>query len=327
MAASRPHLSAVIPVYGCEPCLRALHERLTASLQQVTDDYEIVLVEDRGPDGSWAVLQELAAADPRVVAVRFSRNFGQHAAITAGLAEARGDWVVILDCDLQDPPEEIPRLYAKAHEDDGHDVVFARRKAKPTSLMRRATARAYFRGMNLFTGTDIDGEYGTFSLISRKVVDSYLRFKDQDRHYLFIIYWLGFDHAAIDYTPSARFAGQSSYSFRKLIQHGMNGVFFQTTVLLRWIVYFGFALACIGALFSTYLVIRRLTGSAFPGFTSLAVLFLTVGGFIIFSTGITGLYIGKVFEQVKSRPLYIIDRRVSAVDEREQAEERSRAAA
>jgi dolichol-phosphate mannosyltransferase len=285
-----------------------LYERVTKALEPLVDDFELVFVDDRGGDGAWQAISELSRRDARARGVRLSRNFGQHAAITAGLAAARGEWVVVMDCDLQDPPEEIPRLWAKAAE--GYDIVYARRKSKPTSFVRRLTARLYFKGMNLFTGAGIQGEYGSFSLISRDVVDGFLRFRDQDRHYLFILHWLGFDWAAVDYQPATRHEGNSSYSLSSLIKHGLNGMFFQTTVLLRWIVYFGFLLSTLGALLAVYFVVARLTGSAYPGWTSIAVIMLLASGFIIVSTGITGLYIGKVFEQVKDRPLFVVDREI-----------------
>ena len=299
-----PEISVVVPVFRCTPCLRPLHERLVAALEATVERFEIILVDDCGGEGAWAAIEGLAASDDRVRGVRLSRNFGQHVAITAGLTEARGAWAVVMDCDLQDPPEEIPRLYAKARE--GYDIVYGRRRSKPAPLMRRLTARLYFKALNVFTGAGLEGEFGSFSLISRKVIDGFLRFRDRDRHYIFILHWLGFDWAAVDYTPAARHAGKSSYSFAKLVKHALDGVFFQTTVLLRWIVYLGFVLAALGALFAAYLTVARLTGTAFPGWTSIAVITLLGTGFIITTTGITGLYIGKVFEQVKDRPLFIV---------------------
>jgi dolichol-phosphate mannosyltransferase len=293
-----------------------LHARLVDSLESVVDDFEIVLVDDRGGDGAWEAIQVLAERDKRVRGIRLSRNFGQHVAITAGLTAARGDWVVVMDCDLQDPPEEIPRLYVKARE--GFDIVYGRRKRKPTSLYRRLTARLYFKALNVFTGAGVQGEFGSFSMISRKVVDGFLRFRDRDRHYILILHWLGFDWAAVDYTPATRHAGESSYSFGRLLKHALDGVFFQTTVLLRWIVYLGFALASLGTVFAAYLAIARLSGTAFPGWTSIVVIMLLGVGFIIITTGITGLYIGKVFDQVKDRPLFIVDTTTDAGDPRDE---------
>lgn len=301
-------LSIVVPVYRCTPCLPALHGRIAKALEGLVESFELILVDDRGGDGAWEAITELSRLDPRVRGVRLSRNFGQHAAITAGLAAARGRGAIVMDCDLQDPPEEIAALLAKARE--GYDIVYGRRKVKQTSGVRRLSGRAYFKLMSVFTGTEMHGEYGTFSYISRTVIDGFLRFRDKDRHYLFILNWLGFEFAEVEYEPSVRFAGSSSYSLRTLIAHGLDGIFFQTTVLLRWIVYFGFMLATVGALASVYLVVARVTGSAYPGWTSIAVIMLLGCGFMITSTGITGLYIGKVFEQVKDRPLFVVDREV-----------------
>lgn len=300
-------LSVVVAVYRCADCLGALHERLVKALEGLVDSFEIVFVDDRSPDDAWDVLRRLSSEDSRVRALRLSRNFGQHAAITAGLAESKGRWIVVMDCDLQDPPEEIPRLYERAIQ--GHDIVFARRKRRRDGAFRRAAARVYFGLMNRFVGTDIQGEYGTFSVISRPVRDAYLSIGDQGRHYLFILYWLGFEQTAVDVPHASRHAGKSSYTFTKLIRHAVDGVFFQTTVLLRWIVYFGFIVALAGVLLAGLFALILVFGDPYPGWTSLAVLILIVGGFIIMSTGVTGLYIGKIFDQVKDRPLYVVAER------------------
>jgi dolichol-phosphate mannosyltransferase len=303
-------LSVVIPVYGCESCLWALHERLTETLSTVTARYELVFVDDRSPDDSWSTLRDLASRDSHVKAIRLSRNFGQHPAITAGLAETTGRWVVVMDCDLQDPPEEIPRLYATAKH--GHDIVFARRKRRHHSLFRRASAAAYARVMNLFLGTSIEGEYGAFSIISRKVVAEFLGLRDRDRHYLLILSWLGFSHTSIEVEHGSRHSGRSAYSIPALVRHALDGVFFQTTTLLRWIVYAGLVVALLGFGLALELVVVYLFGADPPsGYTSLAVLVLLSTGSILVSLGVTGLYLGKVFEQVKGRPLYIVDERVA----------------
>jgi dolichol-phosphate mannosyltransferase len=302
-------LSVVIPVYGCADCLEVLHSRLVAALERCTGKFEIILVDDCAADDAWSVIRRLANADRRVRGIRLSRNFGQHAAITAGLAECRGARAVVMDCDLQDPPEVIPQLYQKAL--DGHDIVLARRKRKQQSLFRRAAAALYWRALAALSGRRFDGEFGAFSVVSRAVIEAYLRFQDRDRHYLFILYWLGFDTATIEYQHAERHSGTSSYSLRALLRHAFNGMVFQTTTVLRWIVYFGFAVSAAGALLAGALVYLAFTRTPPPGWTSLAVLVLVIGGFIIMSTGITGLYIGKIFEQVKGRPLYVIDKRIN----------------
>jgi dolichol-phosphate mannosyltransferase len=311
LANAAPELSVVVPVYNCGPCLRDLHARLRASVSSISPEFELVFVEDRGGDDSWRLLVDLARHDPAVRAFRLSRNFGQHAAITAGLAQSRGRWVVVMDCDLQDPPEEIPRLYEAARQ--GHEVVFARRRHKRQGIGRRLAARTYFALLRLFTHRTFEGEYGSFSIISRKVVESFLLFRDQDRHYLFILDWLGFRATSIEYDHAERLAGGSSYTLKALLVHALNGIFAQTTVFLRWIVYLGFAISLSGLALAGFFVQQYFVHSTVPaGFTSLAVLVLFVGGVSILTTGVAGLYVGKIFEQVKGRPLFVIDESVGA---------------
>jgi dolichol-phosphate mannosyltransferase len=300
------HLGVVIPVYGCADCLAALTERLSKSLESITPDWEIVYVDDRSPDGSWDRLVEICRFDPRIRALRLSRNFGQHAAITAGLAHSRADWTVVMDCDLQDPPEEIPRLYAKAQED--FDMVLTTRGHRAQSRFRRLAGRLYFKARNLFFKTDMETEYSTLSILSRKVVDAFLSVRDRDRQYMLILNWLGFKHTVLEIEHAERHAGRSSYTFGGLIRVALDGVFFQTTVLLRWIVYLGFCIAFLGALAAGVVLYEYFFEHPLPGWTSLSVLILLIGGFIIISTGVSALYVGKVFEQVKDRPLYVIDR-------------------
>jgi polyisoprenyl-phosphate glycosyltransferase len=298
-------VSVVVPVYGCRDCLQELHRRLTGALRQLSSDYELIFVDDRSPDGSWPVLKTIAAADPRVKAIRLSRNFGQHNAITAGLAASQGKWTVVMDCDLQDPPEEIARLYGTATQ--GYDMVLARRAVRSTSELRQLLARAYFWLLNTFAGTQIDSSYGTFSILSRKVVDAYLSLGDRDRHYLFVLRWLGFQQGTIEFQQDPRASGESSYTMLRLLRHAVRGVVFQTSNVLLYIVCLGFLIAAGGVVLALYFVYLVVTQHPPPGWTSIMVLLLVLGGFIIVSTGVTGLYIGRVFEQVKGRPLYVID--------------------
>ena len=303
-------LSIVVPVYGCADCLQTLHQRLVRTLEGLVGSFEIVLVDDCARDGAWDLIRRLGEQDRRVRGIRLSRNFGQHAAITAGLAECSGQRAVVMDCDLQDPPEAIPSLLHAALA--GPDIVLARRKRKQHSLFRRMAATTYFRALGALSGRRFEGEFGAFSIISRPVIDAFLRFRDRDRHYLFILYWLGFDTASIDYEHAPRHSGASSYSMRALLRHALDGLVFQTTTLLRWIIYLGFLVSTAGVLLAGYLLYVYLARTPPPGWTSLAVLILILGGFIIISTGVTGLYIGKIFEQVKDRPLYVIDKRINA---------------
>jgi glycosyltransferase involved in cell wall biosynthesis len=298
-------ISVVIPVFKCAECLRHLQERLDSALAQIPGEHEIILVDDRSPDESWEILREIAAEDDSVRLIRLSRNFGQHAAITAGIEFARGRWIVVMDCDLQDPPEEIPRLYARALE--GAEIVYARRTARRGPWFRRLASRVYFRLLNASLGTDFDPEYGNFTIISRKVRDAFLRFRDKDRHYLMILRWLGYEHASIDVAHAERYAGESAYTLGTLIRFAMDGLFFQSTTLLRWSTYVGFVASLCGVVLAGFFVVNYFLENTYPGWTSLAVLLLVIGGLTITTVGVAGLYIGKIFTQVKDRPLYVVD--------------------
>ncbi|HEX5246672.1 MAG TPA: glycosyltransferase family 2 protein [Gaiellaceae bacterium] len=304
-------LSVVVPVYGCAACLSALHERLCAALGEITDDFEIVYVDDRSPDGAWDVLRELAAGqDCATKVVRLSRNFGQSIAITAGIAEAVGEWIVLIDCDLQDDPADIAALYREARA--GHEIVFSRRSNRDEGWFRRVAARAYFRVRNRLLDLDMDTEHGSLMLFSRRVAGAYLQVQDRDRHHALILHWLGFDPAYVDVRRGPRYQGRSAYTLRTLLASAFDGLFFQTSVLLRWIVYSGFAVVALGILLAAALVTLSFAAHPPPGWTSLAVLILVIGGFIILSSGVGALYIGKIFNQVKARPLYVIDETLDA---------------
>jgi dolichol-phosphate mannosyltransferase len=297
-----PELSVVIPAYRCADCLSALVQRLRASLAPLTDDFELVIVDDRSPDGGWDVLGRLAREEPRLRAFRLSRNFGQHAAITAGLSAARGRWIVVMDCDLQEPPELIPQLYAKAQE--GYDIVRTRRRGRRHSVARRWASRIYRR---LFL--DAGGvEYSTLSMISRKVADAFLSLGDRDREYLLVLDWLGFSSTTLEFEHAERHAGESSYSLRHLLRVAFDGMFFRTTVLLRLIVAIGILIAMGGLGLGVFYIYDKLVAdSAPPGYTSIAVLVLLMSSVMIISLGVVGLYVGRIFEQVKSRPLFVVD--------------------
>jgi dolichol-phosphate mannosyltransferase len=297
-------LSVVVPVYGCAGCLKALHERLTRAVPQAVSDYELVFVDDRSIDGGWEVLQRLAGTDPRVRAFRLSRNFGQDAAITAGLAQARGAWAVVMDCDLQEAPEDIPRLWAAAGE--GYDVVRTIRRGWRHSGFRRFTSRLYRR---LTLEADTRPDYSNLSLISRRVIDAFLRLRDRDREYMIALDWLGFDSTSIEIEHHERHAGESGYTFERLVRVALDGMFFRTTVLLKLVVLVGFIVALAGIALAVFEIADYFLepDKTVPGYTSLAVLVLLLAGFIIVSVGVVGLYVGRIFEQVKDRPLFLID--------------------
>ncbi len=279
---------------------------MTRCVSEVTDSYELVLVDDRSVDDGWSVLQRLARADGRVRALRLSRNFGQDAAITAGLSEARGRRVVVMDCDLQEAPEDIPRLWAAA--DEGYDVVRTIRRGRRHPPLKRWASRLYRR---LTLETDTSPDYSTLSLMSRRVVDAFLRLRDKDREYMIALDWLGFDATTIEIDHAERYEGKSAYTLGRLFRVALDGMFFRSTVLLRVVVLVGFAVALIGVIVAGFEIADYFAapGQSVPGYTSLAVLVLVLAGFIIVSVGVVGLYVGRIFEQVKDRPLFLIDAR------------------
>lgn len=304
-------LSVVVPVYGCADCLVALHARLTDSVRTITDRYELVFVDDRSVDDGWAVLVRLAREDPRVRAFRLSRNFGQDAAITAGLTQAAGEWTVVMDCDLQEAPEDIPRLWAAAGE--GYDIVRTVRRGWHHSAFRRATSRVYRR---LTLETDVRPDYSNLSLLSRRVVNAFLRLKDRDREYMIALDWLGFDSTQVEIEHHERHAGESGYTLQRLVRVALDGMFFRSTVLLRLVVLLGFVVAFAGIVVAAFEVADYFLEpeKSVPGYTSLAVLLLVLAGFIIVSVGVVGLYVGRIFEQVKNRPLFLIDRQAAGTE-------------
>lgn len=298
-------ISVVVPVYGYAGCLAELCERLHSTLRKLTASYEVILVDDRGPDDAWSVIQEQASRSAEVRGIRLSRNFGQHAAIAAGLTVSRGEWVAVLDCDLQDPPEAIARLYEEAT--GGADIVFARRRQRTESALRQTVSRAYFRILNMLSDQAVDGREGSLSLFSRKVASSYLAVADQDRHHVMLLNWLGYRRATIEYDQEPRRGGKSSYGLSALLDSAICGLFFSSAKLLRLIVYAGALFAVAGFLLAIALVIRRYALYTAPGWTSIIVVELIVGGAILLSVGTVGMYIGRIFDQVRQRPLFIID--------------------
>lgn len=300
-----PHLSVVIPVYKAEGCLEELYRRLKASLETITADFEIVLVEDCGGDRSWPMIVDLAQGDARVKGIQFSRNFGQHYGITAGLDHCDGDWVVVMDCDLQDRPEEIPRLYAKAQE--GYDVVLARRGQRNDPPLKRLTSWLYYMIFNYFADMNYDGETGNFRIISRKVVVSFRAMREQLRFFGGLVAWMGFPTASIDVQHDERFAGQTSYSFRKLWKLASETIIAYSDKPLRLAIRFGFAISALAFAYGSYIVFRAIFhGASILGWSSLIVSLYFLGGIIISILGVLGVYLGKTFDETKGRPLYII---------------------
>lgn len=299
------HISVVIPVYRAEACLEELYRRLRTVLEPVSTDFEIVLVEDCGGDGSWQLIRDLARRDSRVKGIQFSRNFGQHYGITAGLDHCDGDWVVVMDCDLQDRPEEIPRLYAKAQE--GFDVVFARRGKRSDPPLKRMASWLFYRLFSWLADIDYDGQSGNFCVVSRKVVANFRGMREQLRFFGALTHWMGFPTAYVDVQHDERYAGDSTYTFGKLWKLASSAVVAYSDKPLRMSIRLGFILASCAMLYGIYILLHALLyGSAVTGWSSLIVSIYFIGGIIIGILGIIGIYLGKTFDESKKRPLYII---------------------
>ena len=300
-----PHISVVIPVYKADGCLEELYRRLNISLETITSDYEILLVEDCGGDKSWQMIIGFAERDDRVKGIQFSRNFGQHYGITAGLDYCDGDWIVVMDCDLQDRPEEIPRLYNKAQE--GYDVVLARRGHRKDYVGKRLTSWLYYKVFNYLSDMNYDREAGNFRIVSRKVVDSFRRMRERLRFFGGLVSWMGFPTASIDVQHDERFTGQTSYTFSKLWSLASETIIAYSDKPLRLAIRFGFIISSLAFIYGTYVVYSAIAGDVpIVGWSSLIVSLYFLGGIIISTLGILGVYLGKAFDEIKRRPLYII---------------------
>ncbi|GEM_PF-68492 len=299
------HISVVIPVYKAEGCLRELYQRLKAVLELISKDFEIVLVEDCGGDRSWEIIQALAQEDSRVKGIQFSRNFGQHYGITAGLDHCHGDWIVVMDCDLQDRPEEIPRLYARAQE--GYDVVLARRRKRQDAIGKRLTSWLFYKTFNYLADVKYDAQVGNFRILSRNVIQNFCLMREQLRFFGGLVDWMGFPTASIEVEHNSRFEGKSTYTFAKLWKLAIDTILAYSDKPLRLSIKFGFAISCFAFIYGSYIFLWAVVhGSTVTGWSSLIVSIYFLSGVIISVLGIIGVYLGKTFDESKKRPLYVI---------------------
>ncbi len=299
------HISVISPVYGSKASLPTLYARLCRALSALTGNFEIILVNDGCPQDSWTVITKLCAEDSRVRGINLSRNFGQHAAITAGLDHAKGDWVVVMDCDLQDQPEEIPKLYAKAQE--GYDVVFGERSKRHDPLFKQFFSRAYKATFGYLSGIKRDADHGNFGIFSRKVIESVKQYREQSRGFATFISMVGFKKTAIPINHSPRFEGKSSYNFAKNMNLAVDLIIAHSNKPLKLSINLGFFISLFSVLYACWLVIRYLIYAIpVPGWTSLMVAMFFMFGLMFALLGIVGLYVGKVFDETKHRPLYFI---------------------
>jgi len=301
-------INVVVPLYREESLVGELHSRVTKALKKISTSYKIILVDDGSDDLTWQKISEIAKKDKKVQGVRLSRNFGHHYALTAGLHETDADWIVVMDGDLQDRPEVIPDLWNKAQE--GYDVVFVSRMRRPEGLIYRAAQKLFYAGLRRLSGIKFDSTQANFSIVSRKVIDAYKAFGENARFYNSTITWLGFNRASVSAEHGTRHSGRPSYTLKKRFQLAGDIIFSFSERPLKFSIYLGLVMAALAFSYLFWVLIGAITwGFTVEGWSSvMAGIFLT-GGIILVVLGITGIYIGRIFREVKNRPLYVIGER------------------
>jgi dolichol-phosphate mannosyltransferase len=308
------HISVISPVYRAELIVDELVKRITVAVSAITDKYEIILVEDCGPDKSWAKIQEQCSKDNHVTGIKLSRNFGQHHAITAGLDHSNGDWIVVMDCDLQDQPEEIPNLYRKAME--GYDIVYARRKDRKDKFIKRMSSKLFYKTFFYLSGIEQDNTIANFGIYSRKAINAINSMREPMRGFAPMAKWVGFKNTSIDVVHAERFEGESSYDWSRLLKLGFDIAISYSDKPLKLVIKTGMAISAFSLFYIIYTVIRYFSGAIIiSGFTSLIISIWFLSGLIIFTLGVIGQYVGRSFEGIKNRPIYIIDEKINKDNE------------
>ncbi len=302
-----PSLSIVVPCYNEEECLAELHGRLTAAARSVAgEDYEIVLVNDGSRDRSWEMMRSLSAVDPRLVAVNLSRNHGHQLALTAGLDLCSGKRILIIDADLQDPPELLPAMIAEM-DGRGADVVYAVRRARAgETAFKLGTAKLFYRLLSRLAEIEIPRDTGDFRLMSRRALDALLSLPEQARFIRGMVAWVGFRQVPIAYDRAERHAGQSKYPLSKMVRFALDAVTGFSTAPLRMASHIGLWLVAASLLLVAYIAFGFFTGSAIQGWTSLMLVVVVLGAVQMFVLGMIGEYLGRLYMESKHRPLYIV---------------------
>ena len=302
-------ISIVSPVYRAEKILPILVSEINLVMERIGEDYEIILVDDRSPDNSWEVMKVLSSQNPKIKSIRLSRNFGQHSAIFAGLTRAKGDWVVVMDCDMQDQPKEIAKLYKKALE--GYDIVLGQRENRKDKFLKKLTSRLFYKVFNYLSGANFDNNVANFGIYHQKTIKSILDMGDYVKFFSLFINWIGFKSVSIPIEHGEREEGKSTYSVGRLFKQAFNVIISFSDKPLRLFINFGLSISVLSFIVGIYYLYLALTGKiAQPGFSSLILSIWFLSGIIISGIGIVGVYLGKTFDQAKGRPTFIIDEEV-----------------
>lgn len=303
-------ISVVSPVYQSSDTLQKLIDQLKEVLSSITNSFEIILVNDCSPDNSWEIIQSEAKLDERVIGILLSKNFGQHPAISAGVKHAKGEWIIVMDADLQDNPQEITNLFNKSQE--GWDIVHAQRINRKDSIIKRFLSKMFTIIFNYFSGLKRDYRVGNFGVYNRKVINEYNKMPEVARSFPSLINHLGFNSCNLEVTHCKRLDGKSSYTFAKLASLAIDIIISNGNKPLKLAIKIGILLSIISFLIAAYNLIAFYLGLiSFPGFTSTIFSIWFVGGINLLFMGVLGLYIDKIFNQVKGRQLYIIKETVN----------------
>ncbi len=311
------YISIVTPAYRCSESLKELHRRLVLELEKITDKFEIIMVNDGSPDNDWEIICEIAAIDKRVKGINLSRNFGHQIAVTAGMDMAEGDVIVIMDADLQDPPEVVAEMVEKYKE--GYHVVYAvRKERKNETFFKKTTAKLFYRLLRKMSDVKIPVDTGDFRLISKDVNNVLKKMKENNRYIRGLVSWAGFPQIGIEYVREGRYAGSTQYTLRKLMKFSIDGLTSFSTKPLEMATFMGFTMSTIAFIYAVYVLVARvLFGADIPaGWATLTILVLLVGGIQMIMLGVVGEYIGRIYDEAKGRPLYIIKEVIGKINER-----------
>jgi dolichol-phosphate mannosyltransferase len=300
-------LSIVSPVYRAELVLDELVERISNSIPSVFNSFEIILVDDYSPDKSWQKIIEVSNRNINVKGFKLSRNFGQHYAITAGLNQTTGDYIVVLDCDLQDQPEEIEKLFNESQK--GFDIVLARRHERKDSLYKKTVSKLFYKTLSYLTGTKQDATVANFGIYSKQVIDEVVKLEEKIKYFPTMVKWVGFSTSYVNVEHASRSEGKSNYNLKKLLNLALDIILAYSDKPLRLIIKFGLSIALISFLMVIYVLFEKVTGKfSVSGYASLIISIWFLCGCLLTTLGVVGLYIGKIFEGVKNRPSYIIEK-------------------
>ncbi|MBU5450686.1 glycosyltransferase family 2 protein [Acetivibrio sp. MSJd-27] len=311
-----PKISVIIPVFNETEVIDVTYKRMKSVMDGIEMEYELIFVNDGSRDDTEHKIAGYAKKDRTVKLLSFSRNFGHQCAISAGMDYASGDAVVVIDADLQDPPELIPEMIKKWQE--GYEVVYGKRlKRKGETLFKKATAKLFYRTLKHLTSVDIPVDTGDFRLIDRKVCDVFRRLQEKNRFIRGLVSWIGFRQTYVEYVREERLAGETKYPLKKMMRFAMDGILSFSYIPLKIASFLGFLISGLSFLYLIFVLIQKLFYPAglVPGWTSIVAVLLIFNGIILILLGVIGEYIGRIYDEVRNRPLYIIDKKVNLDDE------------